>query len=191
MLMKKLTALLFFCLIIPLTFGFKQDTPGPVQLDWQTHFKGKADARSPFFALTSMTWQYSYESTVYRNRVVIKLKNEVSVDKGRSWVKWDKIKDPQVSADLLHHEQGHADIQNILFMEAERVLKNRTYSVNNYKAQISQLANEISNYFDTMQRNYDDETEHGSNHKMQARWDQIIMDKTEESRAASLADSAK
>jgi hypothetical protein len=72
-----------------------------------------------------------------------------------------------------------------LYLEADRVLKNRSYSVKNYKAQISQLANEISSYFDTMQRNYDDETEHGSNHKMQARWDQIIADKMEESRAAS------
>ena len=72
----------------------------------------------------------------------------------------------------------------ILLLEAERVLKNRNYSVNNYKAQISELANQISNYFDTMQRNYDEETEHGSNHKMQARWDEIIQEKIEESRTA-------
>ncbi|RDC55612.1 DUF922 domain-containing protein [Pedobacter chinensis] len=187
--MKKLIIPILFLLILPCSFGFKQDFTKPVQLDWETHFKGQADARSPFYALTAMTWKYSYESTVYRNRVAIKLKNEVTIDKNRSWVKWDKIKDPNVRASLLHHEQGHVNIQYILLSEAERVLKNRNYSVKNYKAQISQLANEISNYFDTMQRNYDDETEHGSNHKMQARWDEIIRDKMEESRAATLANS--
>ncbi|MCX2585561.1 DUF922 domain-containing protein [Pedobacter sp. MR22-3] len=189
--MKKLIIPILFLLVLPFNFGFKTDFTEPVQINWETHFKGQADMNSPFFALTAMTWEYSYESVVYRNRVTIKLKNEVRIDKDRSWVKWDRIRNPQVSADLLHHEQGHVNIQYILLSEAERVLKNRTYSVNNYKAQISQLANEVSTYFDTMQRNYDDETEHGSNHKMQARWDQIIQDKMEESRAATLADAGK
>lgn len=182
--MKKHIIPLLFLLALPCTFAFKQDFSGPIQLNWETHFKGKADARSPFFALTAMTWKYSYSSTVYRNRVAIKLKNDVSIDKTRSWVKWDKIKDPEIRASLLHHEQGHADIQYVLLLEAERVLKNRNYSVSNYKAQISELANQISDYFDTMQRNYDEETEHGSNHKMQARWDDIIQEKIEESRTA-------
>jgi len=189
--MKKLLAPIILLLILPITFGFKQDFAEPIQLDWETHFKAKADANSPFFALTAMTWKYSYESTIYRNRVAINLKNEITIDANRSWVKWDKIKDPSVSASLLHHEQGHVNIQYILLSEAERVLRNRNYSVKNYKAQISQLANEISNYFDTMQRNYDAETEHGSNHKMQARWDKIIADKMEESRSATLANNSK
>lgn len=189
--MKKLFLAILFSLSLPLTFGFRQDFPAPVQLNWSIHFKGKPNMGSPYFALTALTWKYSYASAIYRNRVTIKLKNEVNVDKDRSWVKWDKIKDPQISADLLHHEQGHVNIHHILLLEAERVLKNRTYSVKDYKAQISKLANEISDYFDTMQRNYDEETEHGSNHKMQARWDQIIIDKTEESKAASLANSAQ
>ncbi|RZJ49195.1 MAG: DUF922 domain-containing protein [Chryseobacterium sp.] len=189
--MKKPILSILILLILPFTFGFKQDFTEPVQLQWETHFKGKAVENSPFFALTAMTWKYSYESTIYRNRVAINLKNEVTIDKNRSWVKWDKIKNPDVRASLLHHEQGHVNIQYILLSEAERVLKNRNYSVKDYKAQISQLANEISNYFDTMQRNYDDETEHGSNHKMQARWDKIIDDKMEESRAATLANNSK
>ncbi|RBQ02405.1 DUF922 domain-containing protein [Pedobacter miscanthi] len=182
--MKRLLIPLLFLLALPCTFAFRQDLSQPVQLDWETHFKGKADMRSPFFALTAMTWKYSYESTVYRNRVAIKLKNEVTIDKTRSWVKWDKIKNPEIRASLLHHEQGHANIQYVLLLEAERVLKNRNYAVSNYKAQISELANQISSFFDTMQRNYDDETEHGSNHKMQTRWDEIIQDKIDESRAA-------
>lgn len=189
---KKLLIFTFILITLPFTFGFREGFTEPIQLDWETYFKGPADTSSPFSALTAMTWKYSYESTVYRNRVAIKLvQNEVSIDKMRSWVKWDRIKDPQVRVDLLHHEQGHVNIQFILLLEAERVLKNRNFSVNGYKAQISKLANEISDYFDTMQRNYDEETEHGSNHKMQARWDRIIQDKTEESKAASQADLQK
>ncbi|MCX2575041.1 DUF922 domain-containing protein [Pedobacter sandarakinus] len=189
--MKKSILAILLVIILPLTFSFKQEVAAPIQLNWEADFKGKPNNASPFFALTALTWKYSYSSSLYRNRITIKLKNETSVDRNRSWVKWDKIKDPQVNADLLHHEQGHVNIHHILLLEAERVLKNRTYSVRDYKAQISQLANEISDYFDTMQRNYDEETEHGSNHKMQARWDQIIIDKTAESKAASLAKSAE
>jgi predicted secreted Zn-dependent protease len=181
--MKKL--FLFFYLLLVLPFiGFTQDFTKPIQLNWETYFKGKADERSPFFALTAMTWKYSYESTTYRNRVVINLKNEISIDKNRSWVKWDKIENETTRNSLLHHEQGHVNIQYILLLEANRVLKNRNYSLNNYKAQISDLANQISKYFDTMQKNYDEETEHGSNHKMQSRWDDIIQDKMNESKAA-------
>lgn len=176
---------IFFYLLVFLPFtGFTQDFTEPIQLNWETYFKGKADERSPFFALTAMTWKYSYESTTYRNRVVINLKNEISIDKSRSWVKWDKIENEAVRSSLLHHEQGHVNIQYILLLEANRVLKNRNYALNNYKAQISDLANQISKYFDTMQKNYDEETEHGSNHKMQARWDDIIQDKMNESKAA-------
>jgi predicted secreted Zn-dependent protease len=181
--MKKL---LFAFLILGFPFAaFNQNFTKPVQLDWETYFKGKPEPGSPFFALTAMTWKYSYDSETYRNRVVIKLKNEVIIDKDRSWVKWDKIKDPEIRSSLLHHEQGHVNIQYVLLLEADRVLKNRSYSLKNYKTEISSLANQISTYFDTMQKNYDEETEHGSNHKMQARWDDIIQRKMDESIAAA------
>lgn len=182
--MKNLFIPFLIFLIIPLA-SFKQDFAEPTQLDWNIHFKGKPDNHSPFYALTAMTWRYSYASTLYRNRVVIKLQNEISIDKNRSWVKLNKVQNEQARQSLLHHEQGHVNIQYILLMEADRVLKNRTYSVKDYKSQISDLANQISTYFDTMQKNYDEETEHGSNHKMQDRWDKIISDKWEESKTAS------
>ncbi|RYD80229.1 MAG: DUF922 domain-containing protein [Sphingobacteriales bacterium] len=182
--MKSLMIVALFLVAMPL-LSFRQDIGEPEQLDWNIHFKGKPDNNSPFYALTAMTWKYSYASTVYRNRVEIKLKNEISIDKNRSWVKLDKVRTEESRQNLLHHEQGHVDIQYILYLEADRVLKNRSYSVKNYKAQISDLANQISTYFDTMQKNYDEETEHGSNHKMQERWDKIIRDKMEESRAVS------
>ncbi|WP_316829740.1 DUF922 domain-containing protein [Pedobacter aquatilis] len=182
--MRSLLITLSFLIAFPL-LSFNPARDEPEQLDWNIHFKGKPDNNSPYYALTAMTWRYSYASTIYRNRVEIKLQNEISIDKNRSWVKFDKVKTEEARQNLLHHEQGHVNIQYILYLEADRVLKNRNYSVKNYKAQISQLANEISNYFDTMQKNYDEETEHGSNHRMQARWDEIISDKMEESRAAS------
>ncbi|MCZ4245808.1 DUF922 domain-containing protein [Pedobacter punctiformis] len=179
--MKKLL-IAFFIFAFPI-IALCQSFTQPVQLNWETYYKGKPTPGSPFYALTAMTWHYSYESTVYRNKVVIKLKNEVNIDKGRSWVRWDKIQNESIRASLLHHEQGHVNIQFILLMEADRVLKNRTYSVQNYKAEIAEMANSISDFYDTMQKNYDEETEHGSNHKMQARWDDIIQEKMEEATA--------
>lgn len=177
--MKKFFILIATILVLPFS-SFKQDFYTPVQLDWNTNFKGKADKNSPFLALTAMTWKYSYNSTANRSRVKIDLTNTIFIDAARSWVKWDRITDPKIRESLLHHEQGHVNIQYILLREADRILKNRTYSPKNYKTEIAELANQLSSYFDTMQRNYDSETEHGSNHKMQARWDEIIADKTQE-----------
>lgn len=170
---------------MPMLYSFVQIFSTPVTIDWRIHFKGKPDYKSPFTALTALTWDYAYDAKIYRNRVVINLKNTVAVDKLHSWVKLDRIKDPNISAALLHHEQGHVNIQYILLLEADRVLKNNTYSVKNYNNEIANLARDISAYYDTMQRNYDEETEHGSNRVMQARWDEIIQEKIEESKAAS------
>lgn len=172
--------LLSFVILVSSFSSFKRDEYTPIQLEWEAHFKAKSDKKSPFLALTAMTWRYSYNSTANRSRVNIDLTNTISVDASRSWVKWEKIKDPQVREHLLHHEQGHVNIQFILLQEADRILKNRTYSVKNYRTEIAELANQLSTYYNTMQTNYDMETEHGSNHKMQARWDAIIVEKTQE-----------
>jgi len=177
--MKKYFLLLFILPILCLS-SFTQDFISPVTLDWDTHFKGKADKKSPYLALTAMTWHYQYDAVLSKNQVKIKLTNRVSIDIDRSWAKWDKLKDQNLRDHLLHHEQGHANIEYILLKEADRVLKNRSYSVKNYKTEIATLANEIGSYFDVMQKNYDEETVHGSNHKMQEKWDKIIADKMNE-----------
>lgn len=177
----------FFATLFPI----KTNNDVPIELEWDTHYRGLPNINSPFFALTALTWKYTYQPQFYKNRVTIKLRHEIFVDKQNSWVKWEKIRDEQTRRNLLHHEQGHVNIQYILYLEADRVLKNRTYSVKDYKTQVSKLAHEISDYFNTMQNNYDDETEHGVNKKMQARWDKIIEDKIAEAKAAALADSRK
>ncbi|WP_443939236.1 DUF922 domain-containing protein [Pedobacter sp. MW01-1-1] len=175
--MKKLIVLLVFVFGCYIHVNAQQDYVRPVQVNWESYYKGKADKNSPFLALTALTWKYSYDYTLHRNRVSIRFQNDIYVDKSRSWVKWEKIKNEEVRNALLHHEQGHVNIQFILLKEADRVMKNRSYSVKNYKTEIADLANSISNFYDTMQRNYDEETEHGSNHKMQARWDKIIQER--------------
>lgn len=162
--------------IATLAVGFKpaKNFFYPEQVNWATHYKGTPNNNSPFFALTAMVWNYSYESTLYRNRVEIKLKNKVSIDKSKSWVKWNKIKDPDASRRLLHHEQGHVNIHYILLNEAEAQLQNRNYSPRTFRQDIANTAKEISTYFDEMQKRYDQETEHGLNRKAQLEWDKYI-----------------
>lgn len=168
------TFILGFIAVFTLGFKSAKNFFYPEQVNWATHYKGKPNNSSPFFALTTMVWNYSYESTLYRNRVEIKLKNNVSIDKAKSWVKWDKIKDSDASKRLLHHEQGHVNIQYILLNEAEAQLQNRSYSPKTFRQDIANKAKEISAFFDDLQNRYDEETEHGLNRKAQQEWDKYI-----------------
>ncbi len=173
--MKKGFVLLFmFCFSVS---AFTQQPTAPILLNWETYFKGSPQPGSPFLALTALSWTYNYRAVIKQNKVNITFTNEVSIDKSKSWVKWDEIKDETMNKNLLHHEQGHANILFLLFKEADSTFKSRNYSVKNYKAEIARLAEGISNYYDDLQKKYDEETEHGSNHRMQAYWDKIIADK--------------
>lgn len=175
----RLFVLLFFWLSA-LHFSFSQSPSKPVQIDFERYFLGKPDERSPFVALTALTWKYSYQAKISKNGVKVTFQNEDFVDKDRSWVKWERLKNDEMKSRVLHHEQGHVNISFIMVKEAERTLSSRAYSKKSYKTEIAALANSISNFFYKMQQNYDAETEHGSNYKMQARWDEIIREKMEE-----------
>ncbi|MGY3053058.1 putative secreted Zn-dependent protease [Pedobacter sp. UYEF25] len=157
--------------------GRAQFFSSPPQLNFESYFQGKPDKYSPFVALTVFTWKYSYQIKRVGNQLMATFEHENKIEKKLSWVKLDRLSTPELKARVLHHEQGHVDISFIMVSEADRVLSSRTYSKNKYKAEIEMLAVSVSNYFDTMQRNYDEETAHGSNYKMQQRWDNIIAQK--------------
>ncbi|MET4081846.1 hypothetical protein ABIB40_001797 [Pedobacter sp. UYP30] len=170
----------FISLFIWSHIAFAQFPSSPIIINFERDFKGKPDKNSPFVALTVLTWEYSYQTEIRRDHLTITFQHEYKIEKGLSWVKLERLKDPALKARVLHHEQGHVNISFIMVKEADRVLSSRTYSKKDYRSEIGMLASSISEFFDTMQKNYDDETEHGSNYKMQQRWDKIIQEKMEE-----------
>ncbi len=146
----------------------------PEKLSWKTHFRGKPDYNSPFAALTVLRWHYEYKARIVNGRLEVRFSQLFGMDKNKSWVKPERIRNQAVSDQLLHHEQGHADIHYLMYREAKRVMENRTYRVETYKKEIATLADEVGKYFDEMQKRYDEETGHGNNFKKQAQWDEII-----------------
>ena len=175
--MKYFSALIF---LFPLSqAACSQVTSAPIKINFQEYFKGKPDTNSPFVALTALTWKYSYKAKIFKNGVIVKFLNEDMVDKNRSWVKLDKLRGTNMTQQILNHEQGHVNISFLMVKEADKRLSNQTYSKHNYKTEIARLANSISDFYYTMQKNYDEETRHGSNLKMQARWDRIINERME------------
>ncbi|RYF98158.1 MAG: DUF922 domain-containing protein [Chitinophagaceae bacterium] len=147
---------------------------GPVQLDWQVHYRAKGDETSPYLALTAMIFRYSYQSSVKGRNLSLSFKFEVDVDRNKSWKKLYRIRTKEAQDHLLHHEQGHVNINYLQMREAEKLLTSRRYSVSTHREEIKKVADKVIRDFDEMQKLYDLETKHGMDRNAQAKWDLFI-----------------
>lgn len=160
---------------IVITTAFKANYNAfPEKIKWSTHFNAKPDDYSPYAALTATTWQYSYITKIRDNQLNIDFKFVGGVDPGKSWVKRNRIKNKEISNQLLNHEQGHVYINFLLLKEGELRIRNQNYTINNYKKLIQLTANKISKQYSDMQSRYDNETKHGSDLVAQRQWDDYL-----------------
>lgn len=88
----------------------------------------------------------------------------------KSWMKFDKIKSRQLLQELLDHEQGHYDIAEVFSLQLEKSLNNSCFDRNRYKFQIDSMYQSISKYYNTLQYQYDAETNYGQNRDVQSTW---------------------
>lgn len=161
--------------IIIITTAFKANyTAFAEKIEWNTHFNAKPDDYSPYAALTATTWQYSYITKIRDNQLNIDFKFVGGVDPNKSWVKRNRIKNKEISNQLLNHEQGHVYINFLLLKEGELRVRNQNYTINNYKKLIQLTANKISKQYSDMQSRYDNETKHGSDLFAQKQWDDYL-----------------
>jgi len=146
----------------------------PEQINWHTHFLASPDEHSPYFALTATHWQYSYSASIRGNDLHVNFKFSAGVDPDKSWVKLNRLKGSDSKRKLLNHEQGHVNINFLLLKDGEQKVRFQRYTVRNYKKSIQENANKISAYYNAMQKQYDEETNHGSDDIHQKRWDDLI-----------------
>lgn len=173
--MKGIYRFLFFLLpILIVGSAFKMRQSYPEQIAWDSHFIGEADEHSPYAALTTTIWQYSYQARTKGKQLHIDFKFVAGVDREKSWVKHYRIRNKEVNKQLLNHEQGHVDINFILLKQGELTLRNQNYTVNNYKNLIQLNAKKISKHFSDLQSRYDKETKHGADLAAQKVWDNYI-----------------
>ncbi len=170
--MKKLVhTILILFLFIPL-FLISQDEQDLIAwsenrpLSWND-FEDKPDKRSHFDALTSASFGFSYEylSGKYYNFVI-----EVGFDKKQSWVKKENATD-----DLLKHEQGHFDINEIFARLCIKELLNvRVRNMDDFGKKVEKTFNKVGKEMRKFQDEYDRQTNHSKVKEKQLQWNEKI-----------------
>jgi hypothetical protein len=115
------------------------------------------------------TWDWGSEGRTYRVtnvRVTIRLRD------GESWV----VRGRQ-SNDLLSHEQGHYDITGLMGRDlAEDLSRVTASSESALKKEVERIAQHYRTQGQALQRQYDNEANHGQNRTEQDRWKRKIQD---------------
>ncbi|MEZ0608637.1 DUF922 domain-containing protein [Fibrella sp. WM1] len=112
---------------------------------------------------------YEGKSQVEKGTVNVRLKLKVFMLKSQSWVK------PIGHNDYaLNHEQRHFDIARLAMEEFKQALNPDSLSLNDYNSNIQYRYIEMYRELGKRQQQYDDETRHGIDQDVQARWNAQI-----------------
>lgn len=140
-------------------------------------FKGPADERSGFLARTytviSMRYSSPFPCASDKTKVQLKVETGNRVSE-KSWMRVDKIRNKSLLADLLSHEQGHADIGEAFAIELKNRISSTCFDPLRYKAQADSILRDMNKRYDALQMQYDTETSNMMNREMQLRWKKKI-----------------
>ncbi|MFC2107740.1 DUF922 domain-containing protein [Bacteroidota bacterium] len=131
-------------------------------LAWED-FKGRENKRSNFDALTSASFgfNYKYISGQYYTFII-----SVGFDKKNSWVKMKNATD-----DLLKHEQGHFDINEIYARLCIKELQHvKVKNMDKFGKEVEKVFDKISQQMIKFQDEYDKETDHSKVEDKQIEW---------------------
>lgn len=173
-----MTRFLFFSLLFFLTCsierGVAQNT-GRIYwrqdsiLDW-SDFKGRSDTMVRYYAMSTTGMEVKPEVSLKNNKVVIKFVLKAFFNPSGSW-----SKKQHETSKILHHEQIHFDIveciTRIATIEFDKYAK--AYAS---KTEVEALLQKLMIKNGEMHKRYDDQTIHGSNEQMQAKWAQYTID---------------
>ncbi|MCD8741117.1 DUF922 domain-containing Zn-dependent protease [Mucilaginibacter roseus] len=134
--------------------------------------------RSNFAAVAYTNCSISYNYSVKRIRGVFRIDFEVSLlmNKDKSWLDRSRVKNPEMLAEILRHEQGHYDIA---YLQQQEVLRafNRTQFGRDYSMVIADIFNRIDAKYQQMNADYERETNHMQNREQQLVWNRYLQKK--------------
>lgn len=139
-------------------------------------YKGVPDESSGFLARTYVLLSFYNSGPVNcldKNKVRFQFETKVSVS-DKSWMKLNMIKSQELLIELLSHEQGHYDINEIFAIDLKNKMSAICFDKNKYKAEIDSAFKVMNRYYDSLQLAYDTQTGNMGNRDMQARWKQKI-----------------
>ncbi|HVK96754.1 MAG TPA: DUF922 domain-containing protein [Flavisolibacter sp.] len=138
------------------------------KLDW-ADFRSKPETHSDAVASTSTSLGITYkvDKSVWSYSIVC------NFSKHRSWglLKTNYI---------LAHEQAHFDITEIFARKLYQALQEYSFDTKNFKKDIHEIYQKIVQEKEAMQEQYDRETDHSRNRKLQYEWLEKIENILEE-----------
>jgi hypothetical protein len=135
-------------------------------------FKGTPDARSGAAASTATKLGFDY--SVSKNEFAFSITLHFS--KTRSWAR-------EKNDHILRHEQGHFDIAEIFARKLYKKMKSYRFHKNTYRHDVNKIYDDILKDKDSMQQQYDEETDFSRNKEKQAEWLKKIASMLEELKA--------
>lgn len=159
MIRKLLTVMV--CLVVA-EYTSAQDTlywQPATKLQW-TDFQGNANLASKFSAATSsgIVWSYAYKAGVFSFEV------KTYFAKKKSWKK------ETVTGRMLQHEQGHFDITEIFARKLRQRVNAMSHERAYFEQNIAAVVAGILKEKDAFQRQYDTQTDYGTNLMAQQAW---------------------
>jgi len=136
-------------------------------LTWDD-FKGKTP-QSRFAAEVYPTIGYDEHGKVEGAIVHLNIDIKVSLPKSACWVR-----DGNRTDYTLNHEQRHFDLAKIAAEHFKQRIKAEKLPVGNYDGYINVDYLDAFREMDSLQKQYDDETIHGTDHAAQVRWNERI-----------------
>ncbi|MEZ0538391.1 DUF922 domain-containing protein [Fibrella arboris] len=137
-------------------------------LTWDD-FRATPPTTSRYAAQIMPGVSYEGHSDIDKGSINVKLKLKVFMLKSQSWVKAIGHNDY-----ALNHEQRHFDIARLAMEDFKRRVRPDSLSLNDYNSNIQYQYIEMYRALSNRQQQYDDETAHGINQAVQARWNTRI-----------------
>lgn len=124
---------------------------------------------SKFEAEVFPSFGYAEEVELVKGVINVHLSLKAYLPKSACWVK-----DGAQTAYNLNHEQRHFDIVKIVAIHFKKLLLKEKLTVENYDGPINVQYFDSFREMNDMQKQYDDETNHGINHYVQEQWNKKI-----------------
>jgi hypothetical protein len=137
-------------------------------LAW-SDFRATRNRPSKYVASVFPSFSYEGRSEVRNGIIHIYLTTKVFVLRNSSWVK-----EGEQDAYGLNHEQRHFDIVKVVVERFKRKIRSESLSLKSYNSEIQYEYIESFREMNTLQEQYDGETQHGLDHAAQERWNRRL-----------------
>ncbi len=134
-----------------------------------TDFEGSPPRGTNFLAYTHCSVTYNYQVTQYNNRYDVDFDVQIDLNKDKSYIRLNEVKDLDMLHHVLMHEQGHYNIAYLLKCELAKVFKSHRYTAN-YQNEITTLFTQVNDKYQHLNDEYERQTEHMQNDANQEKW---------------------